>query len=186
MRAAVEAVSEAAQVEQKKLNPRLTRLPAGVRSQADADALVIELLQALQVTVQPVKVTLHKASYSAVTAGSAPAADKTGSILVSVGCKQDKLDILKARKNLQSSDKFRSMGVNEDLTKKQQALKSAAWPAFKAARAEGKRAYFKAEKLIINGKDYILHTPAPSPASSSAAAATPAGTPTTLPASNTT
>ena len=188
VRAAVEeAVSEAAQVEQKKLKLRLTRLPAGVRSQADADALVTELMQVLQVSVQPVSVTLHKVSYSAVAAGKAPAVDKTGSISVSVGSIQDKIDILLARKKLQSCDKFRSMGVNEDLTKKQQALKSAAWPAFKAARAEGKRAYFKAEKLMINGEAYTLPTPAPSPTSSAAvAAAAPVGTPTSLPASNTT
>ena len=150
------AVREAAEIERRKLNLRITRLPAGIDSQEDATELVNELQNALGVNwaVQTTRVTLLKPSYSAVAASNTPASNKTGSILFSVGSVQEELEILKARRKLQDSDKFRAVGVNEDLTKKQQAEKSAAWPDFKAARAAGKRASFHGSRLFINGEAF--------------------------------
>ena len=65
------------------------------------------------------------------------------------------------------------MGVNEDLTKKQQAAKSAAWPAFLAARAQNKRTSWRAEQLFIDGEQHQLGLLAPpSPPSTTTTATT--------------
>lgn len=69
------------------------------------------------------------------------------------GREQDKEAALKARSKLRN--KF-TVGIDEDLTKKQQATKSAAWPAFLAARQENKRTFWRGGQLFINGQ---LHQP---------------------------
>lgn len=153
VQAAVTATADAAEMEQKKLNLRLNRLPETVKSQVDAEAMVPELMEALQVDVEVSKVTYlkpaAKPSYNAaLTASSAPSA-RTGAVLVSVKSVQAKLEILKARKHLRDSPVFASVGVEEDLTKRQQELKNASWPAFVAARKAGKKAFWIAEKLVI-------------------------------------
>lgn len=163
VKAAVDAVTEVSDVEKRKLNLRLTRLPAAVDSQADAEKLVDELLSTLDVKATVDRVTFFplKASYASVTAGKTPAADKTGSVLVCVADAQGRDRILKARGKLRTSDRLSKMGVNEDLTRKQQAAKSAAWPAFMAARQQKRRTFWQAETLFVDGMAH--HPPPPSP-----------------------
>lgn len=178
VKAAVDAVAEAQkeanELEARKLKLRVTRVPADVQSASAAATLVTDLMSALGVVVEPSLVMLRKPSFSAVAAGTTPAANRTSSISFSVKDEQEKLDILKARKRLRESDRFRTVGVNEDLTKKQQEAKSAAWPAFLAAKQANKRAYWKGGELMIDGKTY--QPPPPNtkrPPSPSATAASP-------------
>ena len=124
VQAAVTATADAAEMEQKKLNMRLNRLPETVKSQADAEAMVPELMEALQVDIEVSQVTYLKPAAkpsfkAALTASSTPSA-RTGAVLVSVKSVQAKLEVLKARKHLKDSPVFASVGVEEDLTKRQQ------------------------------------------------------------------
>jgi hypothetical protein len=43
------------------------------------------------------------------------------------------------------------LGLDEDLTPTQQARKSELWPLFKEAKAAGKRAFWRAVKLFVDG-----------------------------------
>ena len=172
VRAAVEAVTDAGQREQKKLNLRLTRLPADVQSQSEAESMVSQLMQALDVNVEPSSVTFHRPSYSAV-ASSASAPEKASAVLVTLRCMQEKVAVLRARGRLRNSERFSNTGVNEDLTKLEQTAKSAAWPAFLAARREGKRTSWRAGTLLIEGVPHqppVCPVAPPTPASVSAPA----------------
>ena len=162
-KAAVQAVADASELEKRKLKLRITRLPPEVKSQTDAERMVPELLDALHCSPVVEKVSfIPPSTYAAVTSGAAPSPNKTGSILVDMGTVQDKLWVLKLRKHLRDSQRFRSTGVNEDLTKRQQEAKNAAWPAFKQARQQGKRAYWQADRLFVDGEPYcpspVVHT----------------------------
>lgn len=159
----------------------LMRLMMSCYRMAGADVLVDELLKNLDcadVQVESIEYHSVKRSYAAAAGGRGPASDKTGSILVTVGSVQEKGSLLRARKRLKDSCRLSSMGVNEDLTQKQQEAKSAAWPAYQAARREGKRAFWKADKLIVDGCEY---TPDKRPATQSISSAdTPDFTHTTM------
>ena len=155
VKAAVQAVADASELEKRKLKLRIARLPPEVKSQTDAERMVPELLDALHCSPVVEKVSfIPPSTYAAVTSGAAPSPNKTGSILVDMGTVQDKLWVLKSRKHLRDSQRFRSTGVNEDLTKRQQEAKNAAWPAFKQARQQGKRAYWQADRLFVDGESY--------------------------------
>ncbi len=43
------------------------------------------------------------------------------------------------------------LGLDEDLTPAQQALKLELWPLFKEAKAASKRAFWRTTKLFLNG-----------------------------------
>ena len=167
VQADVEVAADAAEMEQKKVNLRLNRLPEAVKSQTDAEVMVPELMEALGVDVEATKITYIKPSYkAALTTSSTSSSVKTGAVLVSVGSVQAKLRVLMARKRLKDSDSFASMGVEEDLIKRQQDAKNQAWPAFVAAKKAGRKATWRAEKLFI---DDSLHTGNPAqPITSSA------------------
>ena len=81
-------------------------------------------------------------------------------VLVCFETVQDKHEVLKGRKNLRNSDEFKRVGLDDFLTKQQQEERSKHWPAFKAAKAAGESAYWRGEKLFINGS---LHAPTTPP-----------------------
>lgn len=150
-----QAAADAAEIEEKKLKLRLTRLPDNVKSQTDAEALVPMLMEALDVDVVATKVTYIRPSFkAALTTSAGTSSAKTGAVLVTVGSVQAKSTILMARKRLKDSQRFAKMGVEEDLTKMQQEAKNLAWPAFVAAKKRGDMASWRAEKLYIGGHLY--------------------------------
>jgi negative regulator of sigma E activity len=63
----------------------------------------------------------------------------------------DKLDVLRRKKHL-ANTKFSKIGIEEDLTPKQAELKRASWPSFVKAKQDGKKTYWRAHVLFIDGK----------------------------------
>lgn len=113
-------------------------------------------------------------------------------MVVSVGSVQARTQVLKARKRLQNSALFATMGVEEDLTKRQQEAKNKAWPDFIKARKDGKKAFWRAGQLVVpeppttdsprlprgdtSAAPARTNTPTPSPAAQSAAPSTSTST----------
>ncbi len=71
-------------------------------------------------------------------------------VLIEFHSAEDKLTVLRARRKLQGT----TWGLEEDLTPLQQSKKSAAWPAFMAARKAGRKATWRAERLFIEGAEH--------------------------------
>ncbi len=90
-------------------------------------------------------------SYAAATTGEKQApADRHPAILLEFASPADRLQVLKARRQLQGT----KYGLQEDMTPLQQARKRAAWPVFKEAKAAGKKAYWRADKLFVEGVEH--------------------------------
>jgi hypothetical protein len=85
--------------------------------------------------------------------------DRPRAVLLRMGSVQDKLAVLRGCKHLARNERFHRVGVNPSLTKAQLAAKAAAYPAARAARAEGKKAWFRDHVLYIDGVQQ--HTPSP-------------------------
>ena len=68
-----------------------------------------------------------------------------GLVVVQFRTKEDKKAVFQAKGKLRGNP----VGVDDDLTQLQQKRKNAAWPAFKDARASGKKTQWRAEKLFI-------------------------------------
>lgn len=116
------------------------------------DRVQAELVQGklgLSVTVvSAVRQEVKKRSY-AVGSSKEPERDVPAPVLIEFATAEDRLTVLKARRKLQGT----RWGLEEDLTPLQQSKKRAAWPAFKEAKAAGKKAYWRAEKLFINDRE---------------------------------
>ncbi len=90
-------------------------------------------------------------SYAAAAAGERQApADRHPAVLLEFASPADRLQVLKARRLLAGT----KYGLEEDMTPWQLAQKRAAWSTFKNAKTAGKKAYWRAEKLFINGVEY--------------------------------
>ena len=68
-----------------------------------------------------------------------------GLVVVQFKTKEDKRAVFQARGKLRGNP----VGMDDDLTHLQQKRKNAAWPAYKDARASGKKAQWRGEKLFI-------------------------------------
>lgn len=77
-----------------------------------------------------------------------------GLVIVQFRSKEDKKAVFKAKGKLRGNPS----GMDDDLTQLQQKRKQAAWSAFKAAKAAGKRTQWRAEKLfIMEGERFVEH-----------------------------
>jgi hypothetical protein len=79
---------------------------------------------------------------STLTTGVRP-----GVVLLKFATGEDRQAALWRRKGLAGT----KLGLDEDLIPAQQAHKSKLWPLFKEAKAAGKRAFWRAIELFING-----------------------------------
>ena len=77
-----------------------------------------------------------------------------GLVIVQFRSKEDKKAVFRAKGQLRGNP----TGLDDDLTQLQQKRKQAAWSAFKAAKAAGKRTQWRAEKLfIMEGERFVEH-----------------------------
>ena len=77
-----------------------------------------------------------------------------GLVIVQFKSKEDKKTVFRAKGKLRGNP----TGLDDDLTQLQQKRKQAAWSAFKAAKAAGKRTQWRAEKLfIMEGERFVEH-----------------------------
>lgn len=77
-----------------------------------------------------------------------------GLVIVQFRSKEDKKAVFRAKGKLRGNP----AGLDDDLTQLQQKRKQAAWSAFKAAKAAGKRTQWRAEKLfIMEGECFVEH-----------------------------
>ncbi len=77
-----------------------------------------------------------------------------GVVLTEFRSVAEKKKIFRARANLAGSN----IGLDDDLTPLQQKQKSAAWPAFKEAKANNQQTRWEAEKLFIKqGSEWVVH-----------------------------
>ena len=138
----------------RRCNLRLTNLPETADALADAHKLFESMGCAVQLT-QARRLGPSPGSYAAKVAGSGDAqTSKPRPIIVTMASFADKLCVLRSRKSLKDSP-FSSTGIDDDLTPLQLQMKRAVWPAYVEARKEGKKAYWRAHELFIDGK---LHT----------------------------
>jgi hypothetical protein len=71
---------------------------------------------------------------------------RLGAVLLKFAMNEDHQATLRTRKGLVGT----KLGLDEDLTPKQQARESELWPLFKEAKATGKRTFWRATELFIN------------------------------------
>ena len=152
LQSSFEAVADAPDIERRKCSLRVSRLPPEVQTQDDAAPFVAKLLHSLD---QPPAVEVKfmpasKASFANVAAGSSRT-KQSGSILVECASFQDKLGVLKARSKLRGTD-FHSVGVDENLTTRQQAARNACWDQYLQARREKKRTFWRGGQLFVDGE----------------------------------
>ena len=152
LQASIDSAAEAPEADRKRCNLRLTRPPAECKSQTAADALAQKLWGNLGLSCSVPAAQLTKQTY-------ADAANKDrkghlgGSITLACASFHDKLLALKARRKLRDTE-FHRMGLEEDLTKRQEANKNASWDAFVQARKAGKRTSWRQGQLPIDGHAY--------------------------------
>jgi hypothetical protein len=72
---------------------------------------------------------------------------RPGVVLLKFATNEDRQVALRGRKGLART----KLGLDKDLTPTQQARKSELWPLFKEAKVAGKRAFWRAVELFING-----------------------------------
>jgi hypothetical protein len=149
--------SERAERQHRGLNVILTGLPeCENETPALLEGQVHDVMAALKV---PVGVKVQSFSrlgqkgrtYAEAAGGLSQGRPKIRPVVLRFACTQDKIAVLKGRVNLNTSDKFRRLGVNPDLTRSQQEKKTAAWPAFIKARQEGKKTWWVDDVLFVNG-----------------------------------
>lgn len=129
-----------------------TRLPELPDTQSDVDLLetVNQVLSSIGCKAKAI---------SAQRVGRKPGsyADKvertsvrTRPIIVTMQTWDDKIEVLRRKKNLANTS-YSKIGVEEDLTPKQASEKQACWDTYVQARKEGKKAYWRAHQLFIEG-----------------------------------
>ena len=128
------AVSQAADVDkQGRRRPNLIVAKLGAKSQADADALVPQLLSNLGVTCKPAAVRLLSSTSYADAAHAAPGPHRGGSgagrVLVKFADVQDKISIYKVAKKLQGIP-FSHVHLDDDLTPAQTQIRRSRQPHF--------------------------------------------------------
>jgi hypothetical protein len=81
----------------------------------------------------------------------APIPQRSRPIVVTMANWADKLEVLRRKKHLANTN-FSKIGIEEDLTPQQAALKRASWPSFVKAKKDGKKTWWRAHVLFVDGK----------------------------------
>ena len=141
----------------RRNNLRITKLQETADPLADAQALFEDMGCSVKI-VEAKRLGRLPGSYAAKAAGdSNTLSNSPRPLIITVADFGDKLSVLRNRKKLKDSN-FSKVGIDDDLTKAQMESKRAAWPAFIAARQTGKRAYWRAHTLYVDG---TVFTPLP-------------------------
>ena len=157
LQSSFDSVTDAAEIDKKKCNLRVTRLPRDIKSQEAAAPFIGKMWDTLGLATVPTATFVPPSnSYASVTA-RAGKTNQTGSILVKCASVQEKFDALKARKKLANTT-FHTVGLDVDLTRKQQAARSASWEDYMQARKDKKRTYWKGGELWVDGRLHCLAT----------------------------
>ncbi|CAK9255454.1 unnamed protein product [Sphagnum jensenii] len=144
----VETLVDAPKQEERKLNMRLMgfEVKEGETENEIVHRLNTELLQG-QMRLR-VKVVAAKRQWPATPrASTLTTSTRPGAVLLKFVTSKDRQAALRGRKGLAGT----RLGLDEDLMPTQQACKSKLWPLFKEAKAEGKRAFWHAAELFVNG-----------------------------------
>ena len=102
-----------------------------------------ETPESLQCQVDDLLCTVMGTSVTCASAMSTKAVAAQGLVVLQFKTREDKRAVFQARGKLRGNP----VGMDDDLTHLQQKRKNAAWPAFKDARASGKKTQWRGEKL---------------------------------------
>ena len=102
---------------------------------------------------------VHVVKAERLGAKPGPQGAKPRALVVRLSSVQEKVDVLRGRKHLGDSQKFRRVGVNPSLTKLQQQAKANVYEFYIKARHEGIPAWFRDERLFIAGEQFQFPPP---------------------------
>ena len=169
------AAGQAADAEERaRRRPNLIIAKLGAKSQADADALVPQLLSTLGVACRPTAVRLLSNTLYADAARAAPgpsgAGPGAGRVLVKFSDVQDKISIYKAAKKLQGSP-HSHVQLDDDLTPAQSQIRRSRQPHFQKLWEDQQRPRWRGVEIMVAGRIWRPSEPPKRPPSSSSALA---------------